>query len=350
MDDRDKRLLNAIQADFPLAGRPFQVLGDSLGLAEAEVLGRIAALKQQRVVRQISAIFDTRSLGYRSSLVAMRVAPERLDQAALVVNAHPGVSHNYTRNHDFNLWFTIAVPPGSDLEWSVRRLHEMAGAESTRLLPTLRLFKIGVQLDMEGGSGAERTEVAGAAYTEARRPAAGRAGLSAGDIAVIRELQEDLPLVPQPYRPMAERLGIGEEALFAAAERLRARGYLRRVAAVLHHRAAGFHANAMAAWAVPPERQEEVGRAMGSFRGVSHCYLRPTYPDWPYSIFTMVHGQRPEDCQAVIDAMAAATGITEYALLYSTKEHKKVRLRYFTPELDDWEAAARRAPAGAPAA
>lgn len=350
MDDRDKRLLNAIQADFPLAARPFEVLGGPLGLTEADVIRRIDILKQQRVVRQISAIFDTRSLGYKSSLVAMRVPPDRLDQAALVVNAHPGVSHNYTRSHDFNLWFTIAVPPGSDLEWSVRRLHDMAGAESTRILPTLRLFKIGVQLDMEGGRGVERVEAGEAGYSEARRPAAGRSGLTAEDIAAIRELQEDLPLVPEPYRPMAVRIGTTQAALFATACRLRERGYLRRVAAVLHHRAAGFSANAMGVWVVPPERQEEVGRIMGSFRAVSHCYLRPTYPDWPYSIFTMVHGQQAEDCQAVISAIAAATGITEYRLLYSTKEHKKIRLRYFTRELDDWEAAARRTPAGAPAA
>jgi hypothetical protein len=87
---------------------------------------------------------------------------------------------------------------------------------------------------------------------------------------------------------------------------------------------------------------------MGSFKGVSHCYLRPTYPDWPYSIFTMVHGQTTEDCQEIIGAISQATGITEYALLYSTKEYKKVRLKYFTPDLDQWEAGARRARQGAP--
>jgi DNA-binding Lrp family transcriptional regulator len=115
------------------------------------------------------------------------------------------------------------------------------------------------------------------------------------------------------------------------------------MAAVLHHREAGFRANAMGVWAVPAGRAEEVGPIMASFKGVSHCYLRPTYPDWPYSIFTMVHGQEAADCQRIIDAISAATGITEYALLYSTKEYKKVRLKYFTPELEEWESRARRA-------
>jgi len=102
---------------------------------------------------------------------------------------------------------------------------------------------------------------------------------------------------------------------------------------------------------VPADRSEDVGRIMGSFKGVSHCYLRPTYPDWPYSIFTMVHGQTAQDCQEIIDAIARATGISEYALLYSTTEYKKIRLRYFTPELDEWETRMRKsiAPAGPPA-
>jgi DNA-binding Lrp family transcriptional regulator len=349
MDNLDKRLLNVIQADFPLVSRPFQALGAPLSLAEAEVIDRIARLKKQRIIRQISAIFDTRSLGYRSSLVAMRVRPERLDAAAAVVNSHPGVSHNYKREHAFNLWFTLAVPPTSDFEWTVQHLHAMAGADSTRVLPTLRLFKIGLQLDMEGKSGADRMDPAAGAYDDARRPAAGKNGLRPTDIAAIRELQVDIPLIPEPYRPMAERMGISEAALFEIAAQLTAQGYLRRMAAVLHHREAGFRANAMGVWVVPPERAEEVGRIMGSFLGVSHCYLRPTYPDWPYSIFTMVHGQNEKDCQEIISAISQATGITEHALLYSTKEYKKVRLKYFTPELDEWEARARRAVDAVPA-
>jgi siroheme decarboxylase len=340
MDDQDKRLLNVIQSEIRLVPRPFQALGEQMDLTESEVIARIVNLKQQKVIRQISAIFDTRSLGYKSSLVAMKVQPEKLEAAAQVVNGHPGVSHNYKRNHVFNLWFTLAVPPNSDLEWTVQRLHEMAGADSARILPTLRLFKIGVQLDMEGKGAFEREE---APYSDFQRPKAGRAGLRPVDIAAIRELQVDFPLVPEPYRPMAERIGVSVEALFEVARHMQTQGYLRRVAAVLHHREAGFQANAMGVWVVPSERSEEVGKIMGSFRGVSHCYLRPTYPDWPYSIFSMVHGQKAEDCQELISAISEATGINEYALLYSTKEYKKIRLKYFNPDLDEWEAHARQA-------
>ena len=155
--------------------------------------------------------------------------------------------------------------------------------------------------------------------------------------------------MPQPYAPMAARVGIAEDEFFAVAGHLKAHGYMRRMAAVLRHREAGFRANAMGVWVVPAERADDVGQIMGSFNGVSHCYLRPTYPDWPYSIFTMVHGQDVKDCQEVIDAIAHATGIGEYALLYSTKEYKKVRLRYFTPELESWETEVRRSLASAAA-
>ncbi len=335
MDVHDKQLLNAVQREFPLVSRPFQALGTSLDLAESHVMERIAALKRQRIIRQIGGIFDTRSLGYASSLVAMRVRAEALEDAAQVVNAHPGVSHNYVRSHAFNLWFTVAVPPGSDLTWTVNRLHEMAGADSTRMLPTLRLFKIGVHLDMEGRDAEERSAPA---YNEDRRPSAGHGGLRPLDIEVIRALQEDLPVVSAPYAPMAERVGVPEPEFLGAAVQLKTQGYMRRMAAVLRHREAGFRANAMGVWVVPEDRSDEVGRIMGTFAAVSHCYLRPTYPDWPYNVFTMVHGQTPADCQGVVDAMARATGIPEYALLYSTKEYKKTRLKYFTPDIAAWEA------------
>jgi DNA-binding Lrp family transcriptional regulator len=142
---------------------------------------------------------------------------------------------------------------------------------------------------------------------------------------------------------MAERLGIPEQAFLDAATHLKTQGYMRRMAAVLRHREAGFRANAMGVWVVPPDRAEGVGAVMASFAAVSHCYLRPAYPDWPYNVFTMVHGQTPADCQAAIDAMSQATGIDEYALLYSTVEYKKTRLRYFTPDIGAWEAQARQA-------
>lgn len=337
LDDLDRRLLNAIQSDFPLAERPYQVLAERVGADEATVLERIATLKRGRIIRQINAIFDTRALGYQSSLVAARYAPEYLHQGALIVNQHPGVSHNYERDHAFNLWYTVAVPPDADLATHIDALHRLSGAEVTRPLPTLRLFKIGVDLDM---AGARALDARGTPeYTDEMRRAARQITLTDADIALVRELQEDLSVEPAPFATMAERLGLSESALFDEAARLQRSGHLRRYAAILYHRKAGFRANGMAVWKVPVEDVPAVGPVMASFRAVSHCYQRPVYPDWPYNLFTMIHAQTPEECQQIIDAIQAETGIVEYAVLYSTTEYRKTRVRYFDPALDAWAAA-----------
>ncbi len=334
LDPIDARLLNRIQEDIPTVSRPFAALGEWLGSDEADVLDRLRSLKARNIVRQISAIFDTRSLGYKSSLVAMATTPENELHAAKALNAHPGVTHNYKRNHDFNIWFTVAVPPTTSLEETVAALHEEAGALSTRILPTLRLFKIGVTLDMTGAEDPARRSAP--AYGDANRQAT-PPPLSAEHIATIRAMQDDLPLVSQPYQLVAEREGLTEEALFAHAADLRQRGQLRRVAAVLHHRKAGFRANGMAVWKVPEAEVGRVGEQMAQFTAVSHCYQRPVYPDWPYNVFSMIHGRTDGECEAVVAAISEETGIREWITLYSSTEFKKTRTRFFTPEMEEWE-------------
>jgi siroheme decarboxylase len=344
IDDVDGILLNRVQGDFPLTARPFQDLGAWLGLPEADVIGRIARMKDGRVIRQISAIFDTRQLGYKSSLVAMQVPRARVDEAGAIINQHPGVSHNYRRNHAYNLWFTIAVPPSVDIARTVELIGEEAKATATRLMPTLRLFKIGVDLDMTGERG--MTARGKPEYDHTRRERE-NPPLTAREIAVIRELQEDIPLVPRPFQAMAERLGIDESGLFAEARALTESARMRRFAAILHHREAGYKANAMAVWKAPEEQILEIGTRMASFRSVSHCYQRPVYPDWPYNLFGMIHGRSAQECQETVDAIKAETGLTEYAMLYSSKEYKKTRVRYFCPELDEWHLRHHLAPVAA---
>jgi DNA-binding Lrp family transcriptional regulator len=331
----DKSLLNLIQSDFPLVERPYAALAERVGADEQQVMERIDALKRGRIIRQINAIFDTRALGYQSSLVAARYAPEQLHQGALIVNQHPGVSHNYERDHAFNLWYTVAVPPGSDLQAHIDTLHRLSGAEATRTLQTLRLFKIGVDLDMAGQRALDARGTP--EYTDEMRRQAQTIPLTAADIALIRELQEDLPVEPAPFAGMAARLGTTPDGLFAHAARLQASGHLRRYAAILYHRKAGYRANGMAVWKVPVDDVPVIGPKMASFRAVSHCYQRPVYPDWPYNLFTMIHAHTPEECQAIIDAIQAETGVQEYAVLYSTTEYRKVRVRYFSDEFVRWE-------------
>lgn len=345
LDSKTRALLDRMQDAFPLVARPYAAMGETLGLSEQEALDRLAEARAAGVVRQICAIYDTKALGYSSALVAMRVAPERLRHAASVVNAHPGVSHNYRRSHDFNLWFTVAMPPGHDLDAVIWRLHDLAGAESTRPMPTLRLFKIGVTLDMEGSRALDaRGEPE---YTQERRDGAGDHALTDEDIAYIQATQHDLADVSEPFAPVAETLGWSVERVIEHGERLMRSGHLRRFAAILNHRAAGFRANGMAVWQVPEDRVIEFGQFVAGYRNVSHCYQRPVYPDWPYNVFSMLHHPKVSGVEEAAAAIARETGIDEYRVLYSTTEFKKIRLPYFIPEYEAWERLCAEAAEGA---
>jgi DNA-binding Lrp family transcriptional regulator len=337
LDETDKRLMNLLQSSFPLDPEPFALLAAEAELGLDDVLARTRRLLEGRIIREITPIFDTRALGYESMLVAARVDAEHPQRAAAAVSAHPGVSHNYLRTHDFNLWFTIAVPPDSALgmDGTLAALMREAGAESMRQLPTLTLFKINMNLEMEKG-----TEALAAAVEAAPPRELERQPYDEVDVATIRATQGPMEAVERPYDAAAAELEISTEELL---ERLRAmveRKLLRRVAAILFHRRAGFSANGMGVWKVPEEEILETGRRMASFRGISHCYQRPTYEDWPYSVFTMAHGRSKQECDAILDSIAAKCGIGPdgRATLYSSTEYKKVRLHYFTPDYAQWEA------------
>jgi DNA-binding Lrp family transcriptional regulator len=335
LDELDKKLLNLMQGKFPLEPRPYEAVARLAEVSEDEVMRRVQHLIDERIIRQVTPIFDTRALGYSSMLVAAKVDAENPHRAAKVINAHPGVSHNYLRNHEFNLWFTIATEPDSKLglEGTLNALAEEAGATSVRQLPTLKMFKIRMDLEMEGDTKALAS--AAAAVEPAELDPQPYDDL---DIAVIRALQGDMPVIPEPYAPAAKELGIDQKKLLGHLEAMKERRLLRRVAAILFHRRAGFSANGMGVWKVPEGHELEYGRRMASFRGISHCYQRPTYADWPYSVFTMAHGRSKEECDAILDAIAEDTGVAERATLYSSTEFKKIRLLYFTDEFKRWEA------------
>ena len=335
LDELDKRLLNLMQGSFPLAPRPYAEVARLAEMPEEEVLSRVQHLLDERIIRQVTPIFDTRVLGYKSMLVAASVDPENPHRAARIVNSHPGVSHNYLRNHDFNMWFTIAVEPDSKLglDGTLDVIQRETGADSIRQLPTLRLFKIRMDLEMEQGTEALQQAAADSEYREPEP-----IELEELDIAVIKALQGDLPVVPEPYAPSADELGLSQEQLLAHLESMQERRALRRVAAILFHRRAGYSANGMGVWRVPEEQILEFGPLMASFRGISHCYQRPTYADWPYSVFTMAHGRSKDECDAILDSIEERTGIGERATLYSSTEFKKIRLLYFMDDYRRWEA------------
>jgi siroheme decarboxylase len=337
LDETDKRLMNLLQSSFPLAPLPFDLIALEAALEPEEVRARTQRLLDERIIREITPIFDTRALGYSSMLVAAKVDADNPHRAAKIINSHPGVSHNYLRTHEFNLWFTIATPPDSELglEGTLELLQRLTGAESIRQLPTLKLFKINMNLEMEGG-----TEDLAAAVEAVPPRELERQPYDELDIAAIRALQGPMEVIDRPYEAAAGEVGMSTDDFLEHLRGMVDRRLLRRVAAILYHRRAGFSANGMGVWRVPEEQIAEVGARMAAVRGISHCYQRPTYPDWPYSVFTMAHGRSKEECDAILDGIAEAHSLhgEDRAVLYSSTEFKKIRLHYFTDDYARWEA------------
>ena len=333
LDDVDKAVLAEIQAQFPVEHRPFQTLGQKLGLSEQECLSRVDRLKTNQVIRQICAVFDARALGYHSIVVAMRIEPARMQDAVQLINQHPGVSHSYALNDRFNLWFIIHVPPTDPLEQVVSILHALAKSDETIVLPALRFYKAGVRHALtDEGSWLEHQGEPG----DAPVGTAAASSLTEQDIRFIRIAQEDLPLLEIPYAVWAEQVESTEEEFFAWAKRVEHLGSMNRFAAVLHHRHGESLANTMAVWQVPSERVDAVGEHMALFREIVGCYRYPTYPSWPYPLCTVIRAATPAACLEVVTRIEERVGPFPHKHLFSTQEHKRVRITYFSPDLEAW--------------
>ncbi len=324
LGESDKELLNEIQWTFPLVTRPFDAIAKKFDTTPEIIKEKLNHLKEIGVLRQLSAIFDTRKLGYTSSLVAMEIEHEKLDYVASQINRHPGVSHNYERDHQFNLWFTLAVPPGADLKTELEKFNVLKGIKKVRMLPTLQLFKIGVKLDMvdekkhEVAPTEEKKEIKNVKFEPTE-----------DDKNFIRELQKDMEIIDEPFVKAANNLGITEDELFEKMKHYESIGVLRRFAAILRHRQVGFTANGMIVWKVPEDRITSVGETLGSFPQVSHCYERPTYDDWPYNVFSMIHCKTHDEANEVAKTIQDQIHVDEFRILFSSREFKKTRVEYF---------------------
>jgi DNA-binding Lrp family transcriptional regulator len=324
LDAIDKTLLNEIQWVFPLVDRPYLEIAKRHEISEEDVMRRISVLKEMGIIRQINAIFDTRRLGYKSALIAFAVKPEKLDHVAEKVNKHPGVSHNYERNHEYNMWFTLAVPPGSDMKRDLYKMASFEGVIKHRVLPTLKLYKIGVRLDMVNKDQDKPTPM-----DKVKQINSEKGKITERDREFIRELQKDLAVVAEPFKDMANNLEVTTAQLFAKATEYEDTGIMRRFAAILRHRQAGFVANGMVVWHVPDNEIDEVGFRLAAFPQVSHCYRRPTYPDWRFNLFSMVHARTLQAAEKIAAEMSEMVGIRDYQILFSSREFKKERVKYF---------------------
>ena len=315
-------LLDALQTGFPICERPYREIGERLGLSEEECYARVRALRDKGVIRRIGAAFSPRALGHVSTLVAFSVPEERIDAAAEVVSASPFVTHNYRREGEYNLWFTLVAPSRGKVAETVEELRAGAGAVKAMELPSRRAYKLRAVFQ-SGRSGAP-----------GERALPGADGRAVSDGApdqqalppsrLIRLVQGDIiDLGPSPFSP--------DDA--AALNELMSRGVIRRFGAFLDHRSVGFLANALTVWQVTDAEADAVGKAFAARDFVSHCVLRPGSLEWPYSLYAMVHARSPADLAArlvELDAIVASSAgrTVPRVVLPSVREYKKSPPRY----------------------
>lgn len=332
LDETDRALLEDIQRFVPLDHRPFEILAEKLGILEQDYVARLARLKEQQVIRRISGVFDAAALGYQSALVAMRLSPSRVDEAAEIVCRHPGVSSCQQRNDVFNLWFAIALPPSDSLEQIVQILEALVKPDETILLPTLHIYKIGPDAELV----AQELLLESQPLQDTQRRLSPRPVLSERDIRLIRLLQEDLPLLELPFAVWAEQAETTEDELFGWAKKMEHLGYLRRFSAVTAPRQPGFPASATVVWQVPKEQVEAIGERISLIREVGYCCRRPVSPSWPYALFTLIHAETDAGCMESVRRIEEHAGQFPHKHLFSMKEYKRARLLYFDPALDTW--------------
>lgn len=339
----DARLLDLIQRDFPSASRPYAELARRLAESggptaagrrpgEAEVYATVRRLREQGLIRRLGGIFDSRALGFHTTLAAAAVPPERLEEVAGQVSAYPEVTHNYAREGELNLWFTLVAPT---LERATEVLRRLAGETGVAIhdFPAERVYKREVLFRFsrsgDGPDGGVAPAVARGGTAEAPGVPATATRPDPTDRRLIAALQGDLPAGLEPYAEVGSRLGLGEAEVFRRIEAFRRRGWLRRLAAVLAHRQAGVLGNAMVVWDVPEPILDQVGEALARCEAVTHCYARSPAPGWPYRLYSMVHAPTREEALRLVHRIASSVNAQSHRVLFSTREFKKTSPTYY---------------------
>lgn len=357
VEDKKAQLLNRIQADFPLCKSPYVQLAQDLGFAdEQEVFSLVQDLKREKIIRRLGAIFDSAHLGYASSLCALAVGKDKdFDEVAQLVNASSYVTHNYERPGHYNLWFTVTAPSVLHIHAFLEELAKASGCPDYLYLPALKLYKIRVDFKLasnESNDSNESSKHSPAEHKSATRPSAAPLvpsqvvveEFSDFDKALVRLLQDDLSDEIEPYQAIAQkltaefetRLGhvITEDIVLQRLRNWKFNKTIRRFGAAVRHRKLGFSHNAMGVWNISDEHSDKVGAIMAQQPEISHCYERPRRETWPYNFYSMIHGMSEAECEAVAQRVVDACKkegieIKPEMLLYSTRELKKVSMRYF---------------------
>lgn len=316
----ESRLLLALQKGLPIASRPFAQVGAPLGMSGDEVLAHVRAWFQSGLARRFGAIFDSRSLGYESTLCAAEVPASDLETAVARITPHPGITHCYERDGHPNLWFTLTAPAASLGKELARVANALGYPETVLNLPALHKFKIEAVFGREGPD-----EPPHAAADSTPLPP-----LNERERRVVRHLQETIPVCEDPFGEVARELGYAADEFLALLARWQDHGIIRRIGLVVRHRQMGFSANSMCVWPEAADRIEAAGQILARNPHVTHCYERPAHPTFPYNLYAMIHATSREEAVAVFAELGAAAGLSGGRMMWSLREFKKSSPRFFS--------------------
>ena len=312
-----RALLNAWQRDLPLVARPYDALGAPHGLAGAQVRALLQGALDRGEASRVGAVFGV-GAGGAGMLCALRVPTRHLERVAAIVNAEPGVNHNYAREHAWNLWFVATATDAERLHACVDRIERATGLRALRL-PMRRAYRIDLGFDLDGAhAAAPRGALPAAPVADSLRPLAAR-------------LEQGLALVERPFAALGAGVGMAEGEVIATLADWCARGTLRRLGVVLRHHEFGIGANAMTVIEVPADAIDAAGERLAAQPGITLCYRREGVPEWPYTLYCMVHGSERGAVRTLIDAALRGAGLGDrrHAVLFSTRRFKQTGARYF---------------------
>ena len=305
MTELEQLLLSVVQDAFPLEERPYLVLAEQLGSDEQSVFAAVENLRQSGIIRRIGGVYDSKALGFISRLCAGNVPESALDAFAAAVNKIPAITHNYVRSHEYNVWFTVIAQSEAEIQKIVDDVCAKTELHNVHILSATEKFKI-------------NTVMGGSAAPVIRKNTCVRSKPMAGaDRARIRIACDDIPHTLTPFKDWGVSCDELREDL--ALKRMR------RFGAILRHQEAGFAYNAMVCF-----NAANGGDILAQKPYISHCYERPAFEGFPYTLYAMMHAQSTEELDRQIKEAAESIGNPDYVVLHSVRELKKSSFRFFT--------------------
>jgi len=328
LDAIDATLIDEYQSGFAIVERPFQALGETLGVSETEALARVKHLREAGVFRRFGAVLNPPVIG-SSTLAAVSAPENRFDEVAKIINGYEQVNHNYRRSHAWNMWFVVTAASRETRDRILAEIENRTGHE-VLTLPMLTDYYINLEFPVVNTDRFARESLDATEVNATRISETATADLTTLDKRLLVEIQRGFPLTATPYRDIATAIDAEVDEVLMAVEQLLETGCIKRIGCVVNHLVTGFDANCMVVWDVPDEELDLRGEAVGTLPYVTLCYHRPRRPeqDWEYNLFTMVHGREADAVDAKVDELAADHLPFDHERLYSTETLKQTGARY----------------------